>query len=94
MNSRPLNLLLVGSHQAEIIIVKRLFQGCDNVTGLRVEPGLCDQGRRKNDVVTLPATLPTLVGRMVTRSPLDRKANSSVPGSVRLDTGSSLLRRN
>jgi len=27
----PLNLLLVRSHQAEIIIVKRLIQGCNNV---------------------------------------------------------------
>jgi len=28
----PLNLLLVRSHQAEIIIVKRLIQGCNNVS--------------------------------------------------------------
>ena len=31
-NACPLNLLLVQSHQAEIIIVKRFIQGCNNVT--------------------------------------------------------------
>ena len=36
-NSCPLNLLLVRSHQAEIIIVKRLIQGRNNVTRVRVE---------------------------------------------------------
>ena len=47
----------------EIIIVKRLVQGRNNVTRVRVEPMFncsCDQGRRKNDVLTLLATLPTL----------------------------------
>ena len=48
-NSRPLNLLLVRCHQAEIIIVKRLVQGRNNVT--RVEPKSCDQGCRKNDAL-------------------------------------------
>ena len=38
LNSGPLNLLLVQSHQAEIIIVKRLIQGRNNVTRVRVEP--------------------------------------------------------
>ena len=54
-----LNLLLVQSHQAEIIIVKRLNQGRNNVTRLRVEPRSCDQSRRKNDVFTLSPTLST-----------------------------------
>ena len=56
-NSCPLNLLLVRSHQAEIIIVKRLIQGRNSVTRVRVEPN--DQGRRKNDAFTYSATLPT-----------------------------------
>ena len=58
-NSCPLNLLLVRSHQAEIIIVKRLIQGRNNVTRVRVEPRPFDQGRRKNDAFTHSATLPT-----------------------------------
>ena len=37
LTSSHVNLLLVRSHQAEIIIVKRLIQGRDNVTRLRVE---------------------------------------------------------
>ena len=48
-NSCPLNLLLVRSHQAEIIIIKRLTLGHNNVTRVRVEPRPFDQGRRKND---------------------------------------------
>ena len=56
-NSRPLNLLLVRSHQAEIIIVKRPIQGRNNVTRVRVEPRPFDQGRRKNDAFTHSATL-------------------------------------
>ena len=59
LNSCPLNLLLVRSHQAEIIIVKRLIQGRNNVTRVRVEPRSFDQGRRKNDAFTHSATLPT-----------------------------------
>ena len=58
-NSCLLNLLLVQSHQAEIIIVKRLIQGCNNVTRVRVEPRSIDQDRRKNDAFTHLATLPT-----------------------------------
>ena len=58
-NSCPLNLPLVRSHQAEIIIVKRLIQGRNNVTRVRVEPRSCDQGRRVNDAFTHSATLPT-----------------------------------
>ena len=57
-NSCPLNLLLVRSHQAEIIIVKRLIQGRNNVTRVRVEPRSFDQGRRENDAFTHSATLP------------------------------------
>ena len=37
-NSCSLNLLLVRSHQAEIIIAKRLIQGRKNVTRVRVNP--------------------------------------------------------
>ena len=48
-NSCPLNLLLVRSHQVEIIIVKRLIQGRNNEARVRVEPRSFDQGRRKND---------------------------------------------
>ena len=51
-NSCPLNLLLVRSHQAEIIIVKRLIQGRNNVTRVRIEPRPFEQGRRKNDAFT------------------------------------------
>ena len=58
-NSCPLNLLLVRSHQAEIIIVKRLIQGRNSVTRVRVEPKSFDQGHRKNDAFTYSATLPT-----------------------------------
>ena len=58
-NSCPLNLLLFRSHQAEIIIVKRLIQGRNNVTRVRVEPRPFDQGRRKNDAFTHSATLST-----------------------------------
>ena len=54
-NSCPLNLLLVRSHQAEIIIVKRLIQGRNSVTRVRVEPRSFDQGRRKNDAFTYSA---------------------------------------
>ena len=58
LNSCPLNLLLVRSHQAEIIIVARLIQGRSNVTRVRVEPKSCDQDRRKIDAFTFLATLP------------------------------------
>ena len=58
-NSCPPNLLLARSHQAEIIIVKRLVQGRNNVTRVRVEPRPFDQGRRENDAFTHSATLPT-----------------------------------
>ena len=59
-NSCPLNLLLVRSHQAEIIIVKHLLQGRNRMNRVRVEPRSFDQGRRKNDAFTYSATLPTL----------------------------------
>ena len=42
-NSCPLNLLLVQSHQAEIIIVRRLIQGCNNVTRVWVKPKPLDR---------------------------------------------------
>ena len=58
-NSCPLNLLLVRSHQAEIIIVKHLIQGRNSMTRVRVEPRSFDQGCRKNDAFTYSATLPT-----------------------------------
>ena len=58
-SSCPLNLLLVRSHQAEVIIVKRFIQGRNNVTRVRVEPRSFDQSRRKNDAFTHSATLPT-----------------------------------
>ena len=58
-NSCPLNLLLVRSHQAEIIIVMRLIQGRNNVTRVRVELRPFDQSPRKNDAFTPSATLPT-----------------------------------
>ena len=56
-NSCPLNLLLVRSHQAEIIIVKRLIQGRSNLTRVGVEPRSCNQGRRKSDAFNVLATL-------------------------------------
>ena len=56
-SSCSLNLLLVRSHQAEIIIVKRLIHGRNNVTRVRIEPRSCGQGRRKNDPFTHSATL-------------------------------------
>ena len=37
LTSSHVNLLFVRSHQAEIIIVKRLIQGRNNVTRVRVE---------------------------------------------------------
>ena len=61
-NSCPLNLLLVRSHQAKIIIVKHLIQGRNNVTRVWVEPRSFDQGRRKNDTFTHSAMLPTEFG--------------------------------
>ena len=60
-NSNPMNLLLVRSHQAEIIIVKHLIHGRNNVTRVRVELKSFDQGRRKNDAFTNSATLPTFL---------------------------------
>ena len=52
-NSCPLNLLLVRSHQAEIIIVKRFIQGRNSVTRVQVETRSFDLGRRKNDAFIL-----------------------------------------
>ena len=60
-NSYLLNLLFVRSHRAEmIIIVKRLIQGRNKVTRVRVEPRSCNQDRPKNDAFTFSATLPTI----------------------------------
>ena len=55
-NSSSLSLLYVRSHQAEITIVKRLIQGRNKVTRVRVEPKSCDHDRRKKDVFTLSGT--------------------------------------
>ena len=60
LNSCPLSLQLVQSHQAEIIIVTRLIQGRNSVTRVRVEPASFDQSRRKNDAFTLSTTPPTM----------------------------------
>ena len=43
--------------KAEIIILKRLAQGRNNVIKVRVEHRSSDQGRRKNDAFTLTASL-------------------------------------
>ena len=43
--------MLDRSHQAEIIIVKRLIQARNNVTKVRVEPRSCDQVLRANEAV-------------------------------------------
>ena len=51
--SWTLNLPLVRSHQTEIIIVKRLIQGRNNVTRMGVKPGSCGQGRCTNDAFAL-----------------------------------------
>ena len=60
LNFCPLNLLLVRSPQAETIIVKHLLRGRNNVAGsMRGQPRSCDQDRRKNNALTLSATLPT-----------------------------------
>ena len=45
--------------EAEIVIVKRLIQGHNNVIRVRIEARSCDQGCRKNEVFTHSATLPT-----------------------------------
>ena len=43
---------LFEAKKTELVIVKRLIQGRNNVIRVRVEPRLCDQGRRKNDTFT------------------------------------------
>ena len=77
----PLILLLVRSHLAEIIIVKRLIQGLNNVTRVQVEPRSFDQGRCKNDAFTHSATLPTVssIGSLEApmRVRIPRSTNSS-----------------
>ena len=47
-------------HQAAIIIVKRLIEGRNNVTKVRVEPRSYNQGRLKKDAFALSVTLPTV----------------------------------
>ena len=47
MTSSHINLLLVQSHQAEVIIIKRLIQGRNNVTRVRVEPMIMRSGSSK-----------------------------------------------
>ena len=56
-----LKLLLARSHQADIIVVKRLIQGLKKVTRVLVEPTSCDQGRRKNDAFTISGTQPNTI---------------------------------
>ena len=75
-NSCPLNLLLVRSHQAGIIIVKHLIQGRNNVTRVRVEPRSFDQGHRKNDAFTHSATLPTNLSIWPCLYPFGHAANN------------------
>jgi len=41
-NFFPVTFLLVQSHHAEIIVVKRLIQGRNNTTKVGVEPRSCD----------------------------------------------------
>ena len=67
-NFCPLNLLLIRSHQVEIIIVKRFIQGRNNVTRVRVEPRSFDQGRCKNDAFIHLARLPTNSDIMITKA--------------------------
>ena len=43
-----MNLLHVQSHKSKIIIVKRLIQGRNKVTRVRIESRSCNQGRRKS----------------------------------------------
>ena len=47
--SSPLNLLLIRSHQARIIIVWRLVRERNNVARVQVEPRYCNESRCKND---------------------------------------------
>ena len=67
-NSGSLNLLLVRSDQATIIIVKRLIQRRNNLTRVRVEPRSCDQLRRRNDAFTISAKLPTKIMKIIKAS--------------------------
>ena len=63
LNSCPLNELLVWSHRAEIIIVKRLFQRRNNVTRVRSD----DDAIRvviKTTPLAFSATLPTFLRRI------------------------------
>ena len=60
-DSCPLNFLLVRSHQVEIIIVKCLIQGCNNVTRARVKFRSCNQDHCKNDAFILSASLSSIV---------------------------------
>jgi len=55
------NLLLVRSHQAEIIVVKCLIQVCKNTTRVEVKTRLYnrDDDRQKNSALTLSSTLLT-----------------------------------
>jgi len=55
------NLLLVRSHQAEIIVVKCLIQVHKKTKKIRVEMRLCnhDDDCQKNGALTLSSTMPT-----------------------------------
>ena len=50
---------LFRNHQAEIIIIKRLIQKCNDVTRVWVEPRSFNHVILKNDALTHSATLPT-----------------------------------
>ena len=62
LTSFRVDLLPIQSHQTEIIIVKHIIQGHNNVTRVRVELRSCNLGRLKYDALTLLATLPTKLG--------------------------------
>ena len=62
------NLLLVRIHQAEEIIAKRLSQGRNNVTELRVEPVTSITGRHNNSALNHSTTLNLFRNIFVTKN--------------------------
>ena len=78
LTSSHVNLLLVRSNQAEIIIVKRLIQGRNIETWVGVELLICDQSRRKNDAFTISATLPTKASKVRSHGQKDSKVRLNV----------------
>ena len=65
--------MLDRSHQAEIIIVKRLIQARNNVTKVRVEPRSCDQVLRANEAVVKLSNLFVLFIHCKTMSYIETK---------------------